>query len=42
MEAKLVREALIHAQNNRLAAARLLGISARTLYRMMERYAISE
>jgi DNA-binding NtrC family response regulator len=40
MEAKLVREALDHAQGNRLAAARLLGISARTLYRMMERYKI--
>jgi DNA-binding NtrC family response regulator len=40
MEARLVREALAHAKDNRLAAARLLGISARTLYRMMERYGI--
>jgi DNA-binding NtrC family response regulator len=42
MEAKLVREALAHANYNRLAAARLLGISARTLYRKMERYGIEE
>jgi DNA-binding NtrC family response regulator len=41
MEQKLVREALAHAHDNRLAAARLLGISARTLYRMMERYGVS-
>jgi DNA-binding NtrC family response regulator len=40
MEAKLVRDALAHTNGNRLAAARLLGISARTLYRMMERYKI--
>ena len=41
MERKLVGEALAHTNDNRLAAARLLGISARTLYRMMERYGIS-
>jgi DNA-binding NtrC family response regulator len=41
MERKLVREALVHTKDNRLAAARLLGISARTLYRMMERFGIS-
>mgnify|MGYP001169934455 CR=1 FL=1 len=40
MEARLVRDALAHTNGNRLAAARLLGISARTLYRMMERYKI--
>jgi DNA-binding NtrC family response regulator len=40
MEAKLVREALAHVRFNRLAAARLLGISSRTLYRMIDRYAI--
>jgi two-component system response regulator AtoC len=42
MEARLVREALAQAHNNRLAAARLLGISARTLYRMMDRYGIAQ
>jgi DNA-binding NtrC family response regulator len=37
MEAKMVHEALAHAKDNRPAAARLLGVSARTLYRMMDR-----
>ncbi|HTK73984.1 MAG TPA: sigma-54 dependent transcriptional regulator, partial [Gemmataceae bacterium] len=41
MEKKLVREVLQHTRGNKLAAARTLGISPRTLYRMIERYGIS-
>lgn len=42
MERKLVTEVLINTQGNKLAAARALGISARTLYRMIERHGIDE
>jgi len=42
MEAKLVREALLHANNNRLAAARLLGISTRTLYRKLQQFGLDQ
>jgi transcriptional regulator with PAS, ATPase and Fis domain len=42
IEAKLLREVLAHVKGNRLAAARAFGISARTLYRMMDRYGIRD
>jgi len=42
VEKKLVREALKHTHGNKLAAARTLGISPRTLYRMHERFNIRE
>jgi two-component system response regulator AtoC len=41
VEKKLVREALQQTHGNKLAAARILGISPRTLYRMIERYDIA-
>lgn len=41
VEKKLVREALQHTHGNKLAAARVLGVSPRTLYRMIERYGIA-
>jgi DNA-binding NtrC family response regulator len=37
-ERRLLGEAMRHTQGNKLAAARLLGVSPRTLYRMMDRY----
>jgi two-component system response regulator AtoC len=37
-ERRLLREAMRHTEGNKLAAARLLGISPRTLYRMIDRY----
>ena len=37
-ERRLLHEVLIHTQGNKQAAARALGVSARTLYRMIERY----
>jgi DNA-binding NtrC family response regulator len=42
VEKKLVRDALQHTDGNKLAAARTLGISPRTLYRMIERFGIVE
>jgi two-component system response regulator AtoC len=42
MERRLVREALEQTHGNKLAAARTLGISLRTLYRMIERYSLGE
>jgi DNA-binding NtrC family response regulator len=37
-ERRLLHEALRHTKGNKLAAAKALGISPRTLYRMLERY----
>jgi len=42
VEKKLLGEALQHTHGNKLAAARLLGISPRTLYRMLERFGIAD
>jgi two-component system response regulator AtoC len=39
---RLVQEALRHTHGNKLAAAKILGISPRTLYRMIERYAMRD
>jgi DNA-binding NtrC family response regulator len=39
-ERRLLREAMRHTEGNKLAAARLLGVSARTLYRMIDRYGV--
>jgi DNA-binding NtrC family response regulator len=41
-ERRLLRDALRHTQGNKLAAAKALGVSPRTLYRMIERYGTAE
>jgi DNA-binding NtrC family response regulator len=41
-ERRLLHEALRHTHGNKLAAAKALGISARTLYRMLARYGPAE
>jgi DNA-binding NtrC family response regulator len=40
-ERRLVNEALRHTRGNKLGAAKALGISPRTLYRMIDRYGIA-
>ncbi len=41
-ERRLLAEVLQHTKGNKLAAARALGVSPRTLYRMLERYGPGE
>jgi DNA-binding NtrC family response regulator len=41
-ERRLMREALQHTHGNKLAAAKVLGVSPRTLYRMIDRYGLEE
>jgi DNA-binding NtrC family response regulator len=38
----LLHEVLRHTEGNKLAAARSLGVSPRTLYRMIDRYGAGE